>query len=101
MRLQRAPKELEDRSRKENRQLLIETFYRNAAMLEALAQSLQCANIDLCSNRSEFESETITTLTATEWKQRLQSNQAPDFHKTKVFYFCAVNFERVSYSKPA
>lgn len=84
-------KELEERSRKEKQtQLLIETPYRNAAMLEALSnhcngQTSICVATDL-----SLESEVITTMTANEWKRRLQSNQAPDFHKKpSVFLFLA------------
>lgn len=84
-------KELEERSRKEQQtQLLIETPYRNAAMLEALAttcfpHSLICVATDLT-----LESEKISTLPAAEWKKRLQANQAPDFHKKPtVFLFLA------------
>lgn len=84
-------KELEERSRKEQQtQLLIETPYRNAAMLEALAgnclpHTLICVATDLT-----LSSERITTLAAAEWKKRLQANQAPDFHKKPtVFLFLA------------
>lgn len=84
-------KELEDRSRKEQQtQLLIETPYRNAAMLEALAtnclpQTLICVATDLT-----LASESIQTYSASEWKKRLQANQAPDFHKKPtVFLFLA------------
>ena len=84
-------KELELRSGKEQQtQLLIETPYRNAAMLDALAtnclaQTLICVAIDLT-----LDTESIVTLTAAEWKKRLQTNQAPDFHKKPtVFLFLA------------
>ena len=84
-------KELELRSGKEQQtQILIETPYRNAPMLDALAtncfaQTLICVATDLT-----LESESIVTLTAAEWKKRLQSNQAPDFHKKPtVFLFLA------------
>jgi 16S rRNA (cytidine1402-2'-O)-methyltransferase len=84
-------KELELRSGKEQQtQLLIETPYRNAAMLDSLAtnclpQSLICVATDLT-----LDSESIATLTAAEWKKRLQANQAPDFHKKPtVFLFLA------------
>ena len=84
-------KELELRSGKEQQtQILIETPYRNAPMLDALAtncfaQTLICVATDLT-----LDSENIVTLTAAEWKKRLQSNQAPDFHKKPtVFLFLA------------
>lgn len=82
-------KELELRSGKERQtQLLIETPYRNAAMLEALASnclphSLICVATDLT-----LDTESIITLTAAEWRKRLQANQSPDFHKKPtVFLF--------------
>ncbi len=82
-------RELELRSGKEQQtQLLIETPYRNAAMLEALASnclphSLICVATDLT-----LDTESIVTLTAAEWRKRLQANQSPDFHKKPtVFLF--------------
>lgn len=84
-------KELEDRSRKEKQtQLLIETPYRNAAMLEALAsacnqQTLICVATDL-----SLTTESIQTKSAGDWKKQLQTNSAPDFHKRPtVFLFLA------------
>ncbi len=84
-------KDLEERSRKEQQtQMLIETPYRNAAMLEALAnhcspQTLICVATDLT-----LTSETLRTYSAMEWKKRLQANQMPDFHKKPtVFLFLA------------
>ncbi len=84
-------KELEERSRKEQQtQLLIETPYRNAAMLEALVSTCQpqthiCVATDL-----SLDSESIQSLPASAWKKRLQSNQAPDFNKKPtVFLFLA------------
>ena len=84
-------KELELRSGKEQQtQILIETPYRNVPMLDALAtnclpQTLICIATDLT-----LDTESIVTLPAAEWKKRLQSNQAPDFHKKPtVFLFLA------------
>ncbi|MDP3785740.1 MAG: SAM-dependent methyltransferase [Undibacterium sp.] len=84
-------KELEDRSRKEKQtQLLIETPYRNAPMLEALAstcnpQTLICVATDL-----SLPTERIQTLSAAEWKKLIQAKKAPDFHKKpSVFLFLA------------
>lgn len=84
-------KELELRSGKEKQtQMLIETPYRNAPMLDALAtncfpQTLICVATDLT-----LDSESIITLSAAGWKKRLQTNQAPDFHKKPtVFLFLA------------
>lgn len=84
-------KELEDRSRKEKQtQLLIETPYRNSAMLEALASTCQAQTLICVATDLTLESESIQTKTAGEWKKRLQSNMGPDFHKKPtVFLFLA------------
>ncbi len=85
-------KELELRSGKEQQtQLLIETPYRNAAMLDAMAtnclpHTLICVATDLT-----LDSESIVTLTAAEWKKRLQANQAPDFHKKPTVFLYLAN----------
>jgi 16S rRNA (cytidine1402-2'-O)-methyltransferase len=84
-------RELEARSRKERQtQLFIETPYRNAAMLEALAgtlspQTLLCVATDL-----SLESERITTQAVSKWQADLAGGRAPDFHKKPtVFLFLA------------
>ncbi len=84
-------KELEDRSRKEKQtQLLIETPYRNAAMLEALATQCQPSTLICVATDLTLASESIRTLSAAEWKKKLTTNQAPDFHKKPtVFLFLA------------
>jgi 16S rRNA (cytidine1402-2'-O)-methyltransferase len=84
-------KELEDRSRKEQQtQLLIETPYRNAAMLDALANHCQSDSLICVATDLTLNSESIQTLSAAEWKKRLQGNQMPDFHKKPtVFLFLA------------
>ena len=82
-------KELEDRSRKEKQtQMLIETPYRNAAMLEALANNCQAQTLICVATDLSLPSESIKTKTAGEWKKLLQANAAPDFHKKPtVFLF--------------
>ena len=82
-------KDLEDRSRKEQQtQLLIETPYRNTAMLEALATNCQPQTLICVATDLTLETETIQTSSAAEWKKRLQASQAPDFHKKPtVFLF--------------
>jgi 16S rRNA (cytidine1402-2'-O)-methyltransferase len=84
-------KELEDRSRKEQQtQLLIETPYRNMAMLDALVQTCQPQTLICVATDLSLPSESIQTLSATAWKKRLQAQQAPDFHKKPtVFLFLA------------
>lgn len=84
-------KELEDRSRKEKQtQLLIETPYRNSAMLEALASTCQPQTLICVATDLTLATESIQTKTAGEWKKRLQTNAGPDFHKKPtVFLFLA------------
>ncbi|MFZ6800002.1 SAM-dependent methyltransferase [Undibacterium sp. Di24W] len=82
-------KELEDRSRKEKQtQMLIETPYRNAAMLEALATNCQAQTLICIATDLSLPSESIQTKTGGEWKKILQANAAPEFHKKPtVFLF--------------
>lgn len=84
-------KELEDRSRKEQQtQLLIETPYRNSAMLEALANNCNGTTLLCVATDLTLKSESIQTKTASDWKKQLQANKAPDFHKKPtVFLFLA------------
>ncbi|MBC3870330.1 SAM-dependent methyltransferase [Undibacterium oligocarboniphilum] len=84
-------KELEERSRKEKQtQLMIETPYRNTAMLEALANHCQGNSLICVATDLTLHSESIQTMTVTEWKKRVAANQLPDFHKKPtVFLFLA------------
>lgn len=84
-------KDLEDRSRKEKQtQLLIETPYRNAAMLEALANTCQAQTFICVATDLTLPSESIRTQTASEWKKQLKTKTTPDFHKKPtVFLFLA------------
>ena len=84
-------KELEDRSKKEKQtQLLIETPYRNAAILEALANSCNPGTLICVATDLSLPTESIQTLSANEWKKRIAANQTPDFHKKPtVFLFLA------------
>lgn len=85
-------KELEERSRKEKQtQLLIETPYRNAAMLEALSTNCASSTLICVATDLTLNSECIQTQTAGEWKKSLQAKRVPDFHKKPtVFLFLAV-----------
>ena len=80
-------KALEDRSRQEQQtQLFIETPYRNAAMLDALAavcnpDTLICIATDL-----SLPGETIVTQNAAKWKSALQAGKAPNFHKKPTVF---------------
>ncbi len=84
-------KQLEQRSRQEKQtQILIETPYRNEAMLEALANhcsgnTLVCVATDLT-----LESESVITRPASTWKQAIAGGQMPAFRKKPtVFLFLA------------
>lgn len=85
-------RELEERSKKEKQtQLLIETPYRNTAMLEALSNSCQPSTLICVSTDLSLDSESIQTKTAAEWKAQLSKQQGPDFHKKPtVFLFLSM-----------
>lgn len=79
--------QLEERSRKEGQtQLLIETPYRNAAMLEALAHSCQAGTLICVATDLSLPGETVRTLTAAQWKSALADKKAPDFHKKPTVF---------------
>lgn len=84
-------KVLEERSRQERQtQLLIETPYRNAAMLEALASTCHGETLICVATDLTLAGERIVTRTAAAWKSALSAGKAPDFHKKPtVFLFLA------------
>ncbi|MBI3284561.1 MAG: SAM-dependent methyltransferase [Burkholderiales bacterium] len=84
-------KELDERSKKEKQtQLLIETPYRNAAMLEALAHACHPNTLICVATDLTLPSESLQTRSASEWKARLEARRMPDFHKKPtVFLFLA------------
>lgn len=88
---QKRIRELEVRSRQEKQtQLLIETPYRNAAMLEALASSCQPGTLVCVATDLSLPSESVRTQSAAAWKKELAAGKAPDFHKKPtVFLFLA------------
>ncbi len=80
-------KELENRSRSEKQtQLLIETPYRNAAMLDALIAHCQPGTLVCVATDLSLPSESIRTLTAANWKALLGSGKAPDLHKKPTVF---------------
>jgi 16S rRNA (cytidine1402-2'-O)-methyltransferase len=83
--------QLEQRSRSEKQtQLLIETPYRNGAMLEALVASCQPGTLVCVATDLSLPSESVKTLTAAKWKAQLAAGKGPDFHKKPtVFLFLA------------
>lgn len=84
-------KELEQRSKQDKQtQLLIETPYRNAAMLEALVSTCQPNTLICVATDISLPTESIQTMSASRWNSLLASNNGPDFHKKPtVFLFLA------------
>jgi 16S rRNA (cytidine1402-2'-O)-methyltransferase len=75
-------KQLEERSRHEKQtQLLIETPYRNGAMLEALVNNCHGNTLICVATDLTLPSETIKTQTAAKWKSDMTAGKTPDFHK--------------------
>jgi len=80
-------KQLEERSRQEKQtQLLIETPYRNGAMLEALSATCNGTTLISVATDLTLDSETIRTQTATKWKSELAAGKTPDFHKKPTVF---------------
>jgi 16S rRNA (cytidine1402-2'-O)-methyltransferase len=79
--------QLEQRSRAEKQtQLLIETPYRNAAMLEALVSACQPGTLVCVATDLSLPTESVRTLSATKWKAALAANKGPDFHKKPTVF---------------
>ncbi|MEO7496171.1 MAG: SAM-dependent methyltransferase, partial [Massilia sp.] len=80
-------KELETRSRNEKQtQLLIETPYRNEAMLAALVAGCQGNTLVSVATDLSLASESIQTMAASKWKALLAAGKAPDFHKKPTVF---------------
>ena len=80
-------KDLELRSRNEKQtQLLIETPYRNAAMLDALVQTCLPSTLICVATDLSLDSESVKTLTGAWWKTLLASGKGPDFHKKPTVF---------------
>jgi 16S rRNA (cytidine1402-2'-O)-methyltransferase len=78
---------LEQRSRAEKQtQLLIETPYRNAQMLDALVTGCQPTTLICVATDLSLPSESVRTLTAAKWKAALAAGQAPAFHKKPTVF---------------
>jgi 16S rRNA (cytidine1402-2'-O)-methyltransferase len=84
--------QLEQRARSEKQtQLLIETPYRNGAMLEALVASCQPQTLICVATDLSLATETVRTQTAAKWKAQMAAGNAPDSHKKPtVFLFLAL-----------
>ena len=80
-------KELENRSRSERQtQLLIETPYRNAAMLEALVGGCQPSTLICVATDLSLPDESIRTLSGAKWKALLGEGKGPHFHKKPTVF---------------
>jgi len=84
-------RQLEQRSRQERQtQILIETPYRNEAMLEALANHCAASTLVCAATDLTLDSESIVTQTAGAWKQAIAAGKAPALRKRPtVFLFLA------------
>jgi 16S rRNA (cytidine1402-2'-O)-methyltransferase len=83
--------QLEGRSRSEKQtQLLIETPYRNGAMLDAIVAACQPGTLVCVATDLTLATESVRTLTAAAWKSQIAAGKGPDFHKKPtVFLFLA------------
>ena len=80
-------RELENRSRSERQtQLLIETPYRNAAMLEALVGGCQPSTLICVATDLSLPDESIRTLSGAKWKALLGEGKGPHFHKKPTVF---------------
>ena len=80
-------KELEQRSRNEKQtQLLIETPYRNGAMLAALVEGCHQASLICVATDLSLPTESIKTMSGARWKALLAAGKAPDFHKKPTVF---------------
>jgi 16S rRNA (cytidine1402-2'-O)-methyltransferase len=84
---QKRIRELEERSRREGQaQLFIETPYRNAALLEALATHCQASTLISIAIDLTLPGETINTQNAARWKRDIGEGKLPRFHKKPTVF---------------
>jgi 16S rRNA (cytidine1402-2'-O)-methyltransferase len=80
-------KVLEERSRTERQtQLFIETPYRNAQLLEALAQLCQPKTLLCVATDLTLPTESIRTKPAAQWKTEIGAGKLPDLHKKPTVF---------------
>jgi len=84
-------RELEERSRRDKQtQLFIETPYRNAPMLETLANICHPSTLICVATDLTLAGESVKTQAAAIWKSDLKAGKMPDFNKKPtVFLFLA------------
>ncbi len=80
-------KQLEQRSRQEKQtQIVIETPYRNEALLEAMATHCAGSTLICVATELTLPGESVRTQTASAWKRELGSGQMPDFRKKPTVF---------------
>ena len=80
-------KDLEERSRREKQtQLFIETPYRNAPLLDTLANSCHPATLICVATDLTLDTESVQTQTAAKWKGEIKSGKTPDFNKKPTVF---------------
>lgn len=85
-------KALEERSRQEKQtQLFIETPYRNAALLEAIAATCHPNTLICIATDLTLALESIKTQTAGKWIADLKAGRSPDFHKKPTVFLLLAN----------
>jgi 16S rRNA (cytidine1402-2'-O)-methyltransferase len=78
---------LEQRSRQETQtQIMIETPYRNEALLEALASHCAPSTLICVATDLSLETESVSTLKAQAWKKRITAGSWPDFRKKPTVF---------------
>jgi 16S rRNA (cytidine1402-2'-O)-methyltransferase len=84
-------RQLEQRSRQEKQtQILIETPYRNDAMLEALTTHCVSSTLICVATDLTLPTESVRTMSAQQWKQEIAAGSAPEIRKRPtVFLFLA------------
>lgn len=85
-------KALEERSRAEKQtQLFIETPYRNAALLQALAATCHANTLVCIATDLTLTSEAIKTRPAGQWLADLKAGMMPEFHKKPTVFLLLAN----------
>ena len=80
-------KSLEERSRQEKQtQLFIETPYRNAALLEAMAAACQGNTLVCVATDLSLPTEEIRTQPASKWKAEIAARKMPEIHKRPTVF---------------
>lgn len=80
-------RQLEQRSRQERQtQILIETPYRNEAMLEAIATHCSVSTLVCVATDLTLDSESVRTASAATWKKEISAGLMPTFRKRPTVF---------------